>query len=99
MTGRARSITAVVLDEHTEFTLGELCRLCRVHGEFVVELVEEGIVDPRGRDPRRWRFTGVSVRRVRRAVRLHRDLGLNLPGVALALELLDEIDRLRRERG
>lgn len=98
MSRGSRKVTAVVLDEHTEFTLGELCRVCRVHGEFVIELVAEGIVEPRGRDPRRWRFTGVSVHRVRRAVRLHRDLGLNLPGVALALELLDEIERLRRER-
>jgi hypothetical protein len=32
---------------------------------------------------------------VRRALRLQHDLELNLPGAALALELLDEIERLR----
>jgi chaperone modulatory protein CbpM len=37
----------------------------------------------------------VEVIRVRRAVRLQRDLELNLPGTALALELIDEIEQLR----
>ena len=35
--------------------------------------------------------------RARTALRLQRDLEINLPGVALALELLEELDRLRRE--
>ncbi|HRP35895.1 MAG TPA: chaperone modulator CbpM, partial [Gammaproteobacteria bacterium] len=30
------------------------------------------------------------------AMRLHHDLDVNLPGVALALDLLEEIERLRR---
>ena len=63
--------------------------------ERVVTLVEEGIVEPRGRDPARWRFQGVSVRRVRCAVRLERDLGVNVAGAALALDLLDELQLLR----
>ena len=49
----------------------------------------------RGRDPARWRFHGVSIRRVRRAQRLERDLGVNTPGIALALELLEELEQLR----
>ena len=42
-----------------------------------------------------WRFTGVSVKRAIKATKLQRDLDLNLPGVALALDLIDEIERLR----
>jgi len=37
----------------------------------------------------------VQVRRARRAIRLSRDLDVNLPGVGLALELLDELEDLR----
>jgi chaperone modulatory protein CbpM len=33
---------------------------------------------------------------VQRVVRLQRDFGVNLPGAALALELLEEVERLRR---
>jgi chaperone modulatory protein CbpM len=43
-----------------------------------------------------WRFSGTALRRARTALRLQRDLEINLPGVALALELLEEIDKLRR---
>jgi chaperone modulatory protein CbpM len=85
-----------LLDDELELTLAELCRACRVPAERVYELVEQGVVDPLGRDPVRWRFRAVSVRRVRCALRLEQDLGVNVAGAALALDLLDELDRLRQ---
>lgn len=42
-----------------------------------------------------WRFSGSALRRARLAMRLSRDLEVNPPGVALALDLIDEIDDLR----
>lgn len=84
-----------LLDDEVELTLAELCRSCGLSAEFVVELVQFGVVEPLGREPGRWRFRGTSVRRVRRARRLERDLGVNTAGVALALDLLDELERLR----
>ena len=84
-----------LLDESIELTLAELCRVCQLPAERIFEFVDEGIVEPRGRDPARWRFHSVSIRRVRRAQRLKRDLGVNTPGVALALELLEELEQLR----
>lgn len=84
-----------VLDDEVEFTLAQLCRACQLPAEQVYTLVEEGIVEPLGRDPARWRFRGIAVHRVRRAVRLERDLGLNTAGIALVLELLDEVEALR----
>lgn len=79
----------------------ELCDHCTVEIEEVVMLVREGILDPVEGPPRpeeagAWRFHVSSVRRVRTVVRLQRDLGVNLPGAALALELLDRIEELRR---
>jgi len=87
-------LTGEVLDEEV-LTLAELCRACRVPAERVFELVEEGVVEPVGREPASWRFQGVSVRRVRCVLRLERDLGVNVPGAALALDLLEEIESLR----
>lgn len=96
-------LTGEVLEEEVELTLGELCRACQVSAERVLQLVEEGVVEPRGRDPARWRFHGVSVRRARCALRLQRDLGVNAAGAALAVELLEELEavrvRLRRLEG
>ena len=42
-----------------------------------------------------WRFSGSALRRARLATSLARDLEVNPPGVALALDLIDEIDALR----
>lgn len=84
-----------ILEEQEALSLGELCRVCRVPAEVVIEMVEHGLVDPLGRDPARWRFSGVSVQRIRCAQRLRRDLGVNLAGAALAVDLLDELERLR----
>jgi chaperone modulatory protein CbpM len=89
------SLTGDVLDEELELTLAELCRACRLSTDEVYELVQEGVVEPRGRTSAHWRFQGTSVRRVHRAVRLHNDLGVNWPGAALALDLLEEIETLR----
>lgn len=89
-------LSGEILEEQIELSLVELCRACRLSAEQVFELVEEGIVEPRGRQPASWRFTGISIQRVRRAQRLQQDLGVNLAGVALALDLLDELEQMRQ---
>lgn len=91
------SLSGEILEEEVELTLAELCRACRLPAERIYELVAEGVVEPMGQDPAIWRFHGVSLRRVRLAVRLQRDLGVNLAGAALALDLLDELEELRAQ--
>lgn len=86
-----------LLDDTLHLSLHELCVDCQVHGEFVIELVEFGVLHPRrGRSPREWQFSGNDLVRLKRALRLRRDLDVNLPGVALSLDLLDELRELRR---
>jgi chaperone modulatory protein CbpM len=87
-------LTGVVLDDSTLVTFAEVCRSCGVADEVVVEMVELGILDPAGGGRGDWRFAAPSLRRAAAAVRLQRDLGVNLAGAALALELLDRIERL-----
>jgi chaperone modulatory protein CbpM len=84
-----------ILEEQTQLTLADLCRACAVHAERIVELVDAGVLEPQGREPARWRFGGASLHRARMALRLQRDLDIDLAGTALALELLDEIESLR----
>jgi chaperone modulatory protein CbpM len=86
--------TATVVEED-DLTLGQLCRACGVHAEWVISLVEESIIEPQGDELRSWRFSGASLVRVRSALRLQRDLGVNLAGIALVLDLLEELERLR----
>jgi chaperone modulatory protein CbpM len=88
-------LSGMILEEQTELTLADVCRVCAVHAEYIIELVEEGVLAPAGREPVNWRFTGTHMHRATVSLRLQRDLGINLAGVALALQLLDEIDALR----
>jgi chaperone modulatory protein CbpM len=89
-------ISAMPLDDSMEFTLAELCSVCSVEEELVVEIVAEGIVEPIGPDRAQWRFSGLALMRVQRVIRLQHDFGVNLPGAALALDLFEELERLRR---
>jgi chaperone modulatory protein CbpM len=89
-------ISALLLDDSVEFSLAELCAACRVSEELVVEIVAEGIVEPLGRERAHWRFTGAALTRVQRVLRLQQDFEVNLAGAALALELLEELEQLRR---
>lgn len=92
-------LDGVLLTDQVAFTLTEVCELCCVSSDELNAFVAEGIVEPRGRDPSEWTFTPAGLRRIRIAVRLQRDLHVNMAGAALALELLDELQRLRRLRG
>ena len=84
-----------LIDEDVEMTLAQLCRACEISEAQIIELVEQGIIDPLGPEPAEWRFVSVSLRRVRITRNLQQDLGVNAPGAALALELLEEIEELR----
>src|SRR5210317_643777 len=84
-----------LLDEDVEMTLAQLFQACELSEAQIIELVEQGIIDPLGPEPAEWRFVSVSLRRIRITRNLQRDLGVNAPGAALALELLEEIEELR----
>ena len=95
MTMTMTYITGQVVEEEVHLTLGELCRACSAPQEHVVTWVFEGVLEPVGQMPREWRFGGDSLRRARLALRLTNDLEINPSGIALALDLLDEIAALR----
>ena len=88
-----------VVEDEVSMSLLELCQACGTERELVLQLVEHGVIEPEGDAPPRWVFTGASLRRTRTALRLLRDLELNLPGAALAVELLEQIASLQRELG
>jgi chaperone modulatory protein CbpM len=83
--------------EEDSLTLGQICRVCGVHADWVISLVDEGIIEPYGKESQLWRFTGSNLVRVRSALRLQRDLGVNLAGIGLALDLMEELERLRTQ--
>jgi chaperone modulatory protein CbpM len=87
-------IRGTIVEEEIQLTLEELCQACRASEDHVIAWVFEGVLEPVGDAPQEWRFTGPSLRRARLALWLTRDLEINPPGVALAIDLLDEIAAL-----
>ena len=85
-----------IVEQCEPLSLSELCQQYAVHAEWIVELVEEGILEPQGGQPAKWHFSGENCHRISIVLRLQRDLGINLAGTALALDLLDELRELRR---
>ena len=91
--------TSYLMEDVTELTLDDLCRACAAQSDVIIELVSEGVIDtfdtPPNQPPEHWRFTGLHLHRAKVAMRLHRDLGVNFAGAALALELMDELQILK----
>ena len=95
MDEKDQSVPSVeLIDEQTTLTLAELCRCFAVEAELIEDLVEQGILEPAGRRGRHWCFPASSLRRMRITLHLRRDLGVNLAGAALALDLLERIEEL-----
>ena len=90
-------IQGAIVENELHLTLQELCRASQAPVEQVHIWVVEGVLEPIGTIPQEWRFTGSSLRRARVAVRLTRDLDINASGIALALDLLDEISALQAQ--
>ena len=90
-------LSGAIFEESDLLTVEELSRICAVDERHIVELVDEGVISVVEVGSVQRRFSGTALRRARLALRLERDLELNLAGVALALELLEEVERLRRE--
>ena len=83
-----------VIDESTEITIVQLCRRCAVEAELVERLVAEGIIEPSRQEGAMLYFPQSCTKRTRIVLRLRSDLGVNMAGAALALQLLDRIEKL-----
>lgn len=95
MSDRDKTATlAELIDEQVVFSVADLCRSCAVEAEFIEAMIEEGILEPSGTSGRHVAFHASSLRRTRITVRLHRDLGVNLAGAGVALDLLERIEAL-----
>lgn len=88
-------LTGVVIDENWCVGFYELCHTCHADEKMVVEMVEYGLLEPEGTATDNWKFNAYDLRRLQRTLRLQHDLEINLHGVALVLDLMDEIEQLR----
>jgi chaperone modulatory protein CbpM len=90
-------IEGSIVEHDVHMTIVELAEAIRTPEDLIMAWVSEGVLSPAGATPQDWRFSGDSLKRAKTAARLMHDLELNSPGVALALDLLDEITHLRQQ--
>jgi MerR family transcriptional regulator/heat shock protein HspR len=73
----------------------QIAERCGVEQTFVRVLVEHGVIHVERREP--LLMSQEVTLRINKVVRLQRDLGVNVPGVSVILELLERIDELERQ--
>lgn len=86
----------VCLVEADGLGLESFALACNSEPDFIRQLVDEGLLQPALERPA-WRFGGEELARVRRICRLQRDFEANLQSVAVMLDLMEEIERLRSQ--
>jgi chaperone modulatory protein CbpM len=92
-----RLIITETTDDET-VSLIKLCHCTEIPVEQIFSMVEYGVLEPINSQLShiRWRFSANSILRVKTALRLQRDLDVNMAGAALAIELMDELKQLRQ---
>ena len=81
----------------TYLSFSELCLQEGLTENIVIEIIEQGIVEPLGDSPGEWLFSPSMLVVTKKAARLHRDLDVNWAGIALAIELLHQVEGLREK--
>lgn len=77
-------------------TVEDLCRFADVSSEMVGHFFRSGLIDPLIEKPA-LQFDLNVIPRIRKIERLRRDLGINLAGVGIVLDLLERITELENE--
>jgi len=75
----------------------ELARAAGLHIGLVEQLAEYGVIEPAPDSTSQILFPVAAIDRLRCAVRLRRDLGVNLAGAAVIVEMRERLRTLRAE--
>lgn len=75
----------------------QFCNTVPLPKEHLRDIVDLGIINPEGNQPDKWQFDVDMVCCARRASQLRQQLEVDWPGIAVAMQLLDQIDQLKNE--
>lgn len=87
---------AEIVDERLCFDLTHFAQACGQSPEWVLQLLEYDILAARPEE-RIHQFFGEDVTRARRAYRLQRDFEASFSAVAMMMDLIDEVQQLRKQ--
>lgn len=83
--------------EEALFVISVAARLADVHPQTLRMYERRGLICPRRTTRKRRMYSERDVERLRRIQRMTQEMGLNLAGVELALDLLDKLESLQQE--
>ncbi|MDR3492538.1 MAG: chaperone modulator CbpM [Gammaproteobacteria bacterium] len=91
------TITAILVDDASTYGLNEVLQQYEMDRAVLLEMIDQGLITlvktPSGEEL----IDARAMQRIQMALRLQHDLEINLSGVALVLELLDELKTMRNE--
>jgi chaperone modulatory protein CbpM len=100
---RTQILAGTLIGEETHVSVEQLSIFCSVRRERIVALVQEGVLEPvvkrRSRRADDWVFAGESLKRAARAIRLQRELEIDISALGLVLDLVEQIEALRSRIG
>ena len=87
---------AEIVDENLNLDLKHFAEACGQSPDWILQLLEYEILPARP-EVRIHQFFGEDISRARRAYRLQRDFEASLSAVAMMMDLLDEVQQLRKQ--
>jgi chaperone modulatory protein CbpM len=88
-------VTGVVMDGNTTITFTEIRQRFDIREELLLEMVEHGLVEPV--EPTFTEVHLTELHRIESAMHLYHDLGVNIAGAVLALDLLEQLNEVQTE--
>ncbi len=79
------------------YVISVAAKLCEMHPQTLRSYERLGLVNPHRLDSRNRLYSQRDIERLRQIQRLTRDLGVNLAGVEVILDLLDRMESMKAE--
>lgn len=90
-------VTGILVDENAKISFVEVCKQYDISKEMIQEMIEHGFFEEHPLLTQQAMIDQRTSDRIRSAHRLEQDLGINIPGVVLVLELLEEMEQIKNE--
>ncbi len=90
-------IQGIIIEETSTISFVEVCKQHNLNEQSLMEMVEHGLFQPSSQGLQRMGFDLKTLAKITSAHRLQSDLGLNIEGAVLVIELMEEMESLRKE--
>lgn len=90
-------IVGQLMDEVSSISYVEICEKYQLSETELLDMMEHGLLEYPAQTLQKARCDQYALAKIQAACRLQQDLGLNMAGVVLVLDMLEELEQLRGE--